>query len=35
MRCGWGDGTTRRKLSPSGLNAQPFSAASASASALS
>ena len=28
MRRGCGEGTTRRKLSPSGLNVQPFSAAS-------
>ena len=35
MRCGTGEGTTRRSLSPSGLNVQPRSAASRSASALS
>ena len=28
MRRGCGEGTTRRKLSPSGLNSQPFSSAS-------
>ena len=28
IRCGSGEGTTRRKLSPSGLNTQPFSSAS-------
>ena len=32
IRFGRGDGTTRRMLSPSGLNAHPFSAASCSAS---
>ncbi len=31
IRCGSGDGTTRRKPSASGLNVHPFSAASASA----
>ena len=35
MRFGSGEATTRRHLSPSGLMAQPFSAASRSASALS
>ena len=28
IRLGRGEGTTRRKLSPSGLNSQPFSSAS-------
>ena len=35
IRFGAGDGTTRRRRSPSRLNTQPFSAASASASASS
>ena len=34
IRCGSGEGTTRRKLSPSGLNSHPFSFASRAASSF-
>jgi hypothetical protein len=35
IRFGSGDGTTRRRLSPSGLNVQPFSFSSRAASSAS